>query len=702
MSVAAPVRAPEPPPLQAAPDAAALPRRRRAPVALALLVVASAVLQTLLAWLRATPNYFPDEYLYAELARSLAEGAGPVVRGGPADFVALLHPLVTAPAWLLDDVASGYRAAQAIQALVVSLAAVPAYALARRLRLSQRLALTCAGLAVAFPEVLYAGWIMSEPVAYTASLAAVAAAVALFDRPSLRAQALFLVFAGLAAFARVQLAAIALCYLLALLVVGAAERRPLGLLRRHWLAAGVLGGAAAVAFVDGLRGHFGYYPSFTYVHVSPQDALAGAGANALVLAYAAGWVLVPPALLGLALALARPRSTAERAFAVVTVALTASLVVQAALYGDTDHVQERYAIYALPPLAVAFALHAGRGWPLRRAHALLAAALAAVAASFPLAGLAAAGGSTHSFLLLAVRRVEELAGDPGLASLAFALGATALSALVAAVAWARPARATQAALAAVLAALVAVGAAAASLDRERRAVVRASFLPERASWVDAAGLGEASLLLAPRGSRADADTTLFWNRSVDRLLLFRDAATPDVFGGPAVTADAAGRLRAAGRAVTGPLVVDGYGSVLELRGARRVATAPTKTLWLPQGGAQLRLAFVGRYYDGWLGSGGTADAWPERPGDRVAARLELDLLAPSQGGPLALRIDLPGGARLRRVLQPGRQQRLSIPVCARGRWSASFAADALRVVDGRRVGLRASAPRLRDDPAACR
>src|SRR5688500_10700206 len=80
-------------------------------------------------WLRITPELFPDEYTYAELGRSLASSGRPLVRGGPADFPALLQPLLTAPAWLIADVQAAYRVVQALGAVAMSLAAVPTYLL---------------------------------------------------------------------------------------------------------------------------------------------------------------------------------------------------------------------------------------------------------------------------------------------------------------------------------------------------------------------------------------------------------------------------------------------------------------------------------------------------------------------------------------------------------------------------------------------
>ena len=84
-------------------------------------------------WLRATPIYFPDEYIYSEVGRSIAEHGRPLVRGGSAHFPALLQPLLTAPAWLFDDVATSFRTIQLINAVVMSLGAVAVFWLARRL-----------------------------------------------------------------------------------------------------------------------------------------------------------------------------------------------------------------------------------------------------------------------------------------------------------------------------------------------------------------------------------------------------------------------------------------------------------------------------------------------------------------------------------------------------------------------------------------
>src|SRR6476659_10555886 len=103
--------------------AAVLDRALAWKLALVGLVVVSIVVRTWAAWLRATPNYFPDEGIYAALSRSIAHGHLPAVRGQVAHFPALLQPILTAPAWWLG-VDHGYRAAQAIGALAMSSTAI--------------------------------------------------------------------------------------------------------------------------------------------------------------------------------------------------------------------------------------------------------------------------------------------------------------------------------------------------------------------------------------------------------------------------------------------------------------------------------------------------------------------------------------------------------------------------------------------------
>jgi hypothetical protein len=677
-------------------------RLATAPIVLAAVVSLSSLLHVALAWRRPTPGYYPDEYMYAELGRSLAETGSPLVRGEAAHFLPLLYPLVTAPAWLLDDVEHAYRAIQGLNAVAMSLAAIPVFLLARRLRVGEGLALVAAALAVLLPELMYTSALTAEPLAYPLGLAAATAAVTALERPLLRYQVAFLAFSGLAALSRLQLVVLPLCYAAAVVLTGARGRRLRATVREQWLAVGALGlGLALVlSVVVALGGRLGLYGELLAYRVEGGAAVKAFGVNSLVLAYALGWVLIPGALLGIGLALARPRSVGENAFGAFTTTLVALLLVQASAFGDSGHVQERYAIYALPLLAVAFVLFASRGLPHLPGHLLLAGGLAAAAAAVPLAGYAAGGGTNQSLVLVSVARLEQELGDVGLASLLVAAGATAASALVLAAVALQARLATGLAVCVAGAAAVAMTLASFSYYQHSRGALRDSLLPRDVSWVDtAAAERPVTLLLASRYWRSDVHTTLFWNRSVDRLALLPGTEKPDPFAVLLPRVDGAGRLELPrGRL----LLADTYGAWLSFRNAERVASAPTKTLWQPAAGPQLAAVLTGRYYNGALAADGAIRAWPQTPGARLSAWLELRLAAPRGSGPVPLELDLPGDLTLRRSFSAGTPQLLRIPVCASGPWKASFQSPTLALVQGNRVGLVAAAePRLVDDPAAC-
>jgi hypothetical protein len=666
------------------------------PFAVAAIIALSTLLQTLLAWRRPTPGYFPDEYMYAELGRSLLETGAPLVRGESAHFLPLLYPLLTAPAWLWDDVENAYRTIQAFNAVSMSLAAIPAFLLARRLRVGDRLAVAAAALAVLLPELLYSSAAMAETLAYPLALATAAAAMTAFERPTLRLQIAVLAFAGLATLTRLQLAVLPLCYLAAVIAVGARDRRLRAALREHWLAVGAIGLALVLGLGAALSGTVGIYGDVTAYSVEPLVAAKGFGATALVLAYAAGWVLVPGALIGLALALARPRTRAELGFAVFVFAELVLLLLEASVVGDAGRVQERYAMYSLPLLVVAFVLYASRGWPYLRTNMLLAAVAATAAAAIPLAGYAAGGGSSQSVVLTAVHELEGRLGDVGLASLAVAAGAAALSATVLLVAFSQRRLATPVAFAVTAIAGLATTGAAFSYQHDARTFLRTTFLPANPSWVDAATDRPVTLLVGPRSTRGDLLSTLFWNRSIQHLALLNGADRTDAFAVLEPAVDGAGRLDLP----AGVLLTDRHGSTMLLRDAERIASAPTKILWRSNGRPQLQLVAVGRYFSGLLASEGGFRVWPREPGGKLAGWLEFELVA-AGSMPVPFEVEPLSGRALELTIPPRTPRLVRIPVCSRGAWRAGYTSGSVGIVHGTRVGLRSSEPRLVDDPSAC-
>ncbi len=669
--------------------------------AIAALVATSFGVRTALAWLRDTPTFFADEYIYAELARSLAESGRPLIRGASASFPALLQPLLTAPAWLVDDVEVSFRLVQGLGALLMSLAAIPVFLLARRLGLTARTGLALAALALLVPDAIYSGFVLSEPIAYPLTLAAVLAGLGALVRPGPRAQLAFLALAGVATLARAQFAVLPLCLLGACVLMGLRERRLRAALREQVLVLAVVVVPIVGLLALGPATALGFYEDVLEVELASPALAKWAGADLMLLAYASGVVLAPGALLGLWLAVGRPRSRQELAFGGLATVLAAALVLEAAVWGiDGSRIQERYFFYAVPLVGIAFALYASRGWPHRLAHAGLAAGLVAVAARVPLSGFAASDGKTNAPTLFAAARLEQLLGDVGLASLVVSLAvALLLGAVVAATR--RPASAGAVALGLALAASATASAAAVSFGLANAARTAGNVLPADPSFVDRSGVTGAAMLQTGSSQRGYASAYLFWNRSVDDVYLLPGAEPPDSFAVTRLTIAPDGRLLAAGEPVTRPLLVDGFSDTLRFRASEGVAAGPIYRLLRSDDAQRLALYFRGRYADGWLGLRGTAQLWPDGP-EGLRGTVSLRLTAPAATPPVAVKLEPQGGPAEEIIVAPGGSREVSFPACAPGPWQLEFAAPSTGSVGGRFVSVRASEPIYRPDPAACR
>src|SRR5579864_1057172 len=292
---------------------------------------------------RIVPYYLPDEYIYPSLARSFAEHGRPLIRGAGVHFPALLEPLVTAPVWLLTkDPHTAWRLTQGIHAFVVSLAALPAFLLARRVGLGRAFALGIAAIAVAIPDTVYAASMLADPLAYPLALGALCAGIYVIADATPRAQVAFVSLTALAVLARIQYAIVPCCVLIGAI---AADRGRLPLtLKRLWPSLVALG--LPPAFALGILGEHRVLGPYAHARhgFAPLAIGEWVGRDAMLLAYSSGWVIVPGALIGLGYALSRPRTRAEIGFAVTTTLLALALLVEAAQIADTDsrRFQERY------------------------------------------------------------------------------------------------------------------------------------------------------------------------------------------------------------------------------------------------------------------------------------------------------------------------------------------------------------------------
>jgi hypothetical protein len=159
---------------------------------LAFLVVAAAGIQIAIALTHPVPWIVPDEIIYSEVAKSIAAGHLPAVRGVTQLGYGSVYPLLIAPAWaLFSDATQAYAAARIIGACVMALSAIPAYLLAR-LFVPTRRALIVASFAVFLPSLLLSGMLLTEVALYPVSLLVFLAIAHALSRPTGRHQALAL------------------------------------------------------------------------------------------------------------------------------------------------------------------------------------------------------------------------------------------------------------------------------------------------------------------------------------------------------------------------------------------------------------------------------------------------------------------------------------------------------------------------------
>ncbi len=661
--------------LPAIPRSAPLGRRvaqaLTAHVGLTLVVGSSFLLRAVGSAAHPAPRYFPDEYIYTAIARALGSGAAPSVRGEPAHFPALLEPLLAAPFHTFFSPEAAYRLTQLENSLVMSLAAVPVYLLARRLALSIGYALGCAVFTVAIPDLVFSSYTLADPLAFPLALAAVYAGVVAVASPSRRSQLAFLGLALLATLARIQYVILPAAFLVSTALVdrrrvARTQRLPLAL-----LAVPVLGALAA-----GPAHVLGYYARVADLHVGGQ-LVRWAAVDVFLLVLASGAILVPGALV----AITRPRGRTETAFAAFVATLAGGLLLEAALYASNGSArfQERYLFALLPLVPVAFGLYLRHGRPGRNAVALLSVVLFAATARWPLSAYSAGLGKTDSPFLSALSRLEGLVGTAN-ASLLVAL----LAALAAASAVLVSRRGGgRYALGAVIGIAVVTSFGATVGDAATARQVRDDYLPADKSWVDSTGVQEVTLVQTAGAPPVHAVEQLYWNRSIEQERLLGAAAATDVYAAPTLRVGRDGSLRG----VRGPVLFQGYAATARFQNAATIASAGTFTLSAADGTPRLGLLEEGRFFDGWLAQVGNLRLWPDATG-RTTGTLRFVLTLPPGSEPTSVRF---GDTRYE--VEPGRETEVAVRIDVRGPWSIGFTAASGRWLEDQRVvSVRSSVP----------
>jgi hypothetical protein len=302
------------------------------------------------------PWIMVDEIVYSELAKNVAAHGEFLVRGVPSHGYGFVYPVLIAPAWaVFTSVPSAYAAAKGINAVAMSLAAIPAYFLARRI-LTERLALLAAGLTVLVPAMLYTGVIMTENAFFPTFLVTALVLVVTLERPTPLRQVGLLALCVFAFETRAQAVALFAAVATAPLLLGLVERRGLrGTIRPFAWLYGLIGAGAVLAVAaEGARGRsplalLGAYQAATSTSYTPDGILRFFLYHWAGLDLAMG-VLPFAALLAMWLAPRRP-TPAARAFTVASLAISVWLVAEVAAFASAsyvDRIEERNMFYLVP------------------------------------------------------------------------------------------------------------------------------------------------------------------------------------------------------------------------------------------------------------------------------------------------------------------------------------------------------------------
>lgn len=405
---------------------------------LTAIVVGSTVLRAILGRELVAPFIMVDEIIWSEVARGIAAAGEPLLRDQPDPGYSPLYPLLISPVYaLFDSLPDAYAAVKALNAVVMSLAAVPAYFLARRVA-SQGLALLAALLAVAIPSLAYTGTVMTESAFYPLFLLYALVLVLVLEQPSALRVVLLLVLLALAYSTRVQAVALAPAALLAPFLLAIFGRRSVGstLSRFRWLY-GIVAGLVLATLVGLLAA--GSTPKDLLGAYSPVGDRGYDIAEALRyvwwhVAELSLYVLVIPLAATIVL-VARARSLDERlqAFLAATVALTVCLVPVVAVFASefSERIEERNLFYIAPLFSIALVAWVGQGAPRPRVLAGAAAAASVLlVVAIPFDRFLATSAITDTLMLLPLWSLQDRIGEdwvtPAAAALAVALAAAFL------------------------------------------------------------------------------------------------------------------------------------------------------------------------------------------------------------------------------------------------------------------------------------
>jgi hypothetical protein len=603
------------------------------------------------------PYIFVDELIYSELAKSLADTGSFAIRGVPVHGYSILYPALITPAYrLFDSLPDAYAAAKATNALAMSLAAVPAWLLARRV-VGRWLALLAAALALVVPSMAYTATIVTENLFYPVALLFAWVLVLVLERPSLMRVGLLAVVLVAAIATRSQAlgfvaAAVLAPFVLALLrwdakvlrsflpFVAAAAAIVLLVLGGQLLRGGSISDLLGAYSVVGEGGYdVGQVLRFWLWHVE------------VVTLYVC---VVPVVALIVLLFQARRLAPALQAHLAATLSLVATSTLVVAAFASrfaSDRVQDRYLFFLAPLLVIVLLAWVELGAP-RPALALGVGAVIAVGlvTAFPYDRFVGEPAKSDTFSLIPLWTVNEyLVG--GSYRLTVLVGALAFLAILAFIP-ARKAIVVPLVLFVLFVVLSQpVWAGPHGVLVAGRGALYTGIRGVDRDWIDrqVEGDGSVAVLWTGRADRFTVNQNEFFNRAVGDVY-YTVAPTPGGIGETAVRPAPDGTLRTAtGQTIDAPYaLLDGS---ISPDGEIVAADLPLGiTLWRLEGPLSSTTSLTGIYpNDTWSGrnvrwtrrhcSGGELDVGLHSDPNLVGGEL-TDVLASVRGRPVA-RISVP-------------------------------------------------------------
>ena len=381
---------------------------------LAAIVAVSTSFRAVLARDMVAPFILVDEIIWSEIARGIADAGEPLIRGEPDPGYSIVYPLLISPVYaLFENLVDAYAGVKTLNSFVMSLAAVPAFFLARRV-VRDGLALLAAVMTVAVPSMAYTGTVMTENPFYPLFLLVALVLVVALERPSPLVVVGLYALVGVAFATRVQAVALVPAILLAPLVLAVFQRRGFTatISRFRWvygIAAGAVVAVLAIQLAFGsLLGAYSPVGEQSYDLAEVLRYLwwhvAELALYVLVIPLAATIVLV---------ATARSLDARVQPFLAATVGLTVCVVPVVAAFAAefSDRIQERNMFYVAPLLCIALLAWIERGAPRPRLLASVAAVISAVlVTAIPLDRFITTSALTDTLMLLPFWSLQDRIG----------------------------------------------------------------------------------------------------------------------------------------------------------------------------------------------------------------------------------------------------------------------------------------------------